>query len=110
MMLDALNQISDWKPIEIEKYLGSLMSPMINEFEKIGLLVDEKEYLCNHMVGIVFPKNIDLNQLYSELEAKKIYCSLRGNALRISPYVYNNPDDINVLVEFIKKFMLNKKI
>jgi selenocysteine lyase/cysteine desulfurase len=32
--------------------------------------------------------------LYAALQEKKIYVSLRNNALRIAPYLYNTPEDI----------------
>jgi selenocysteine lyase/cysteine desulfurase len=37
--------------------------------------------------------------LYEKVRAAKIHVSLRENALRISPYIYNTPEDISRLIE-----------
>lgn len=44
-------------------------------------------------------KPAESSVLYERVRAAKIHVSLRGNALRISPYIYNTPEDISRLIE-----------
>jgi hypothetical protein len=45
-------------------------------------------------------QNKSLTEIYQKLIENNIICSLRGNALRVSPYVYN---DISKLTETLIK-------
>jgi cysteine desulfurase / selenocysteine lyase len=39
--------------------------------------------------------------LYEKLRAAQIYVSLRENAIRVAPYLYNTPEDISRLIEVL---------
>ena len=49
------------------------------------------------------PQGIDIVSLKERLEAAKIYISLRGNSLRISPNVYNTEEDVAALCEVLRE-------
>jgi len=40
-----------------------------------------------------------LESLKKELERRKIFLSVRGKSLRVSPNIYNDQEDIDALVE-----------
>jgi len=42
-------------------------------------------------------------ELYNQLREAKIYASLRGNAIRVSPYLYNSEREIDRLIEVISQ-------
>ena len=43
-----------------------------------------------------------MTALEAELRDRKIFVSLRGSALRVSPHLYNNEDDVEALVEALR--------
>ena len=48
------------------------------------------------------PEGLELEALKAELEARQIFVSLRGSALRVSPHVYNDESDIGALIEALQ--------
>jgi selenocysteine lyase/cysteine desulfurase len=48
-----------------------------------------------------------MNSLKQKLDERNIYVSVRGTAIRISPNVYNNEEDITALFDILKT--LSKK-
>ena len=45
----------------------------------------------------------DREALKAELEARQIFVSLRGSALRVSPHVYNDESDVGALIEALQE-------
>ena len=54
------------------------------------------------MFGVYLPKHIDLIKLKQHLVENNIYVSYRGDAIRVSPNVYNDESDFEKLVAFFK--------
>ncbi len=48
------------------------------------------------------PEGLELEALEKELEARQIFVSLRGSALRVSPHVYNDESDVGALIEALQ--------
>ena len=48
------------------------------------------------------PEGVDLVHLKAALAERNVSASLRGSALRLSPNVYNDEVDINILLEVLK--------
>jgi selenocysteine lyase/cysteine desulfurase len=64
-----------------------------------GFLIEELPHRASHLFGIRHSKKIDFNILKGKLQKANIHVSLRGDALRISPHVYNDAQDLNRLVK-----------
>ncbi len=54
------------------------------------------------MTGIQIPAEIATN-LNEQLQNEKIFVSLRGKSLRISPHLYNSMQDIEHLFHILEK-------
>jgi selenocysteine lyase/cysteine desulfurase len=48
------------------------------------------------LLGIRFPEGVP-DELIDRLAQNKIYVSVRGNSIRISPHLYNTKEDIDKL-------------
>ena len=46
---------------------------------------------------------MDVEKLKANFTANNIYVSFRGNAIRISPHVYNTKEDFDKLVQSFEK-------
>jgi selenocysteine lyase/cysteine desulfurase len=48
------------------------------------------------------PPGSDLHALQAALQARRVFASLRGSALRVSPNVYNDEGDANALLAALR--------
>ena len=99
-MLEAsLDLLLQWSPVAVKDYCRRLVSPLIETSKSLGFSVEEDEWRADHLFGLRMPEGLDLEALKAELEARRIFVSLRGSALRVSPHVYNDENDVGALLE-----------
>ena len=102
-MLDrALQQIAEWNADAIQDYCGNLINPLLNFLQENAYWFEENKYRANHLFGFLLPRSVNKDKLLHQLHRRKIFVSLRGDAIRVSPHVYNEPPDIEALIETIK--------
>jgi cysteine desulfurase / selenocysteine lyase len=87
----------------VERYVDALVTEIIARLpsDRFALASPEKRerrgpYVC---VSARDPK--DTPSFYEKLRAANISVSLRENALRIAPYIYNTPADVSRLIEVL---------
>ena len=103
-MLDrALEQIHEWRPEAVQEYCRILIQPLVNYLQDNGYWVEENNYRANHLFGFILPETVDKETLLQELQKRKVFVSVRGDAIRISPHVYNDAVDIEVLIDTLRK-------
>ena len=76
-----------------------MVSPLIEASVSLGFSVEQDEWRADHLFGLRMPEGLELDALKAELELRKIYVSLRGSALRVSPHVFNHEGDMGALIE-----------
>ena len=90
-------------PEKILKHLLSLGDLLIGGLEKTGL-----KYLGSreekHRSGIYTFDAARAEELFNYLKDNHVHVSLRQGAIRISPHFYNQPDEINQVIELCRKF------
>jgi selenocysteine lyase/cysteine desulfurase len=97
MAIAALRQLLDWGIPEIEAYCRSLTADLFAALPEAGFEVDEEEGRAAHIFGLRATRALDNAALKAELERRRIYVSLRGSAVRVSPNVYNTAEDVEAL-------------
>lgn len=102
MLEKALEQLLDWGVPAIQEYCGSVFNPFVDSFQELGCEVEVAAWRANHLVGVRLPERIDIRRLKEQLDQERIFVSLRGNAVRISPHVYNTAGDMERLVGLLK--------
>jgi selenocysteine lyase/cysteine desulfurase len=96
MQLAAIEQLNEWTSSAIQNYCKSLVADTINKLTANGFIIEEEDYRGAHLFGVrVGNKNMDV--IKKKLEEDKIHVSYRGNAIRISPNVYNTKEDMERL-------------
>lgn len=103
MLNTALKQITEWKVDQIQEYCGHLVRPLIEFIRTKGLWIEDAEYRANHLLGVGLNGKADPNNLFKQMQERKIYVSLRGDAVRISPHLYNSENDIEALIDVLAK-------
>jgi len=98
MGIEALKQINEWGPENIQQYCGSIVNDKLRELQGRGYLLGSEGSSSAHLFGIRMPEGVNINNLKQRLEDQKVYVSIRGNAIRVSPHVYNTENDIDKMI------------
>ena len=99
MLAAALRLVLAWDPARVEAYCRRLSEPLVREAAAMGFPVELDEGRAAHLFGLRLPEHCALPALEAELRRRKISVSLRGSAVRVSPHLYNDENDIGALIE-----------
>ena len=102
MLLEAIRQINEWQPECIQTYCKDLVSDSIRSLRDSGYWIEDEEWRSNHLFGIRHDF-VDVEIIKAELADKNISVSYRGTAIRVSPYVHNSKDQIQLFTEVLKE-------
>jgi selenocysteine lyase/cysteine desulfurase len=64
----------------------------------MGIFIENEKWRSSHLFGLHLPDYMLNKPIQSLLQQNKVFISRRGNALRISPHLYNNAADMQALV------------
>jgi selenocysteine lyase/cysteine desulfurase len=101
MLLAALKQINQWKPKNIQTYCAKISSEAIASLRKEGFWIEDESYRGQHLFGVRLPSHIDHSKLKFRLKRNKISVSFRGDAIRVSPNVYNTEAEMMKLAKVL---------
>ena len=99
MLRAALHQLLEWTPAGIQDYCRSLIAPFLPEWQKLGFLLENEDFRASHLFGLRPPVGLDADALRQELLRRRVYVSVRGEVIRVSPHVYNDEADVAALTE-----------
>ena len=102
MFVASLGLVLEWTPEGVRDYCRRLGETLIREAVSIGFSLEQDEWRAAHLFGLRMPEGLELTALKAELEARKIFVSLRGSALRVSPHLYNDEDDVGALIDALR--------
>lgn len=103
MALAAVRQILEWEPRRIQATLTAITGLIAREARSLGLAVLDADKRVGHLLGIRFPDGLPAG-LAQRLADARVYVSVRGDAIRVSPNVYNGEDDAVRLIEVLREF------
>jgi selenocysteine lyase/cysteine desulfurase len=101
--ISSLRLVTQWGPDRIQAYCRGLTSGALEEAGRLGFTVEDEAWRGSHLFGLRMPEDIDLAGLKGALERRKVFASLRGSALRLSPNVYNDASDVDALLEGLRE-------
>ena len=107
MLVAALEMVLNLTPAAIQEYCRNLARPLENCAGELGFRLESSAGRANHLFGLRARNTdgIDPNRLHDILGQRGISVSVRGNAIRISPHVYNDERDIQALIEALDTAM-----
>ena len=97
MLIEALDLILAWGPAKILEYCRALLSGLADELRLRGWAIEDDEWRTGNILGVRLPAGCDLAEVDARLAEARVYASLRGDALRVSPNVYNDASDVEAL-------------
>lgn len=102
MLTASLELVLTWSPDRIQQYCASLVAEPLRHIAELGYSVESPEWRGSHLFGIRMPPQVDLASLNNSLQNARVFASLRGSALRVSPNVYNDDADLAALVDVLR--------
>jgi selenocysteine lyase/cysteine desulfurase len=99
MMSAALDLLLEWTPAAVQEYCRQLVEMPLREVAELGYRVEEPALRTSNLFGIRPPPGVDPAKIRAALAERRVAVSVRGDAVRVSPSVYNEPDDLAALVE-----------
>ena len=102
MLVAGLELLSNWSPARIQQYCAALTRQALERAAELGCEVEGEAGRAAHLFGLRMPAHIDLVQLQQQLQASRVFVSLRGSALRVSPNVYNDAQDLEALLAVLE--------
>jgi selenocysteine lyase/cysteine desulfurase len=101
MLTKSIEQVIEWNGSRIQEYCGSLIERGIDELRSKGCFVEKKGGRGNHLFGVYLSEKMDVDTIKKRLKDKNIFVSFRGDAIRVSPHVYNERADFEKFVSCI---------
>lgn len=102
MLTTAIEQLIAWTPSSIQAYTQRIAKPAWEALQALGCTLEAADYRAGHMFGVFFPQGFDTAGFKERLKRKKISVGFRGNAMRVSPHVYNTEEEMAKLVSAVK--------
>jgi selenocysteine lyase/cysteine desulfurase len=103
MVIAALEQVIARRPERVQEYCAALTSGLFDQVRATGYAVEDQAYRGAHLFGLRAPDGVDIIAIAERLRERKVFVSLRGSAIRVSPHVYNDAADIEALVDALRR-------
>lgn len=97
MLVAGLRQVLAWKPADIQEYVAALTGELIQEARGMGYRISDAAHRAAHLFGIRLPAGVSMERLKTELARRRVSVSVRGDAIRVSPHLYNDARDMEAL-------------
>ncbi|MEZ5933742.1 MAG: aminotransferase class V-fold PLP-dependent enzyme [Alphaproteobacteria bacterium] len=100
----ALTQLHEWTVPAIAETLAAKTAAIAERARHIGLAPMAANRRAGHFLGVRFPDGVP-NGLPERLADNRVYVSLRGDSLRITPHLYNNEADVDRLFAVLEPML-----
>lgn len=97
MVAAGLDLVLGWQPARIQHYCAALTADVLAEAQALGFQIGEPDERASHLFGLRVPPALPLSRLQEALAAHRVSASVRGNAIRLAPHVYNDAADLDAL-------------
>lgn len=92
----ALAQLRNWGVDNIADTLRETTGRIADQAAELGFQVPADGVRAPHMLGVSIPSGLP-EGLLPKLAREKVFVSVRGNAIRIAPHLYNTDHDLERL-------------
>lgn len=97
MLKVSLNQLLAWTPAAIQQYCESIAGPSIQKLQQAGFIIENAGKRSSHLFGITLPVELNIEKVLEAFQQKNIYVSIRAGVVRVSVYLYNTAQDMEIL-------------
>lgn len=101
MLLESISKINEWGVENIQEYCKQLFAEANQQLRHHGYLIESEKYRGHHLFGIRSSDTSRMEKLKAAFSANKISVSVRGDAIRVSPHLYNDANDVQKFVDIL---------
>ncbi|MEQ8242131.1 aminotransferase class V-fold PLP-dependent enzyme [Fulvivirga sp.] len=101
MLLESIRQINQWGVENIQEYCKQLFAEANTALMNHGYTIESEKYRGHHLFGIRSADTSRMEKLKVKLSENKISVSVRGDAIRVSPHLYNDSNDVQKFVDIL---------
>lgn len=98
----AMQQLLEWKVSEISETAGALNRQLAEGVAEVGFSSPPEALRAPHYLCLRRKEGIP-RELTDVLAREKIFVSVRGSSVRVTPHVYNFPADIERLIACLRR-------
>jgi selenocysteine lyase/cysteine desulfurase len=102
MLLDSISQLNRWGTENIQAYCKSITEKVMVKLKSDGFVIEDEPYRAHHLIGIRVPASCNFARLKESLTGQRVYVSYRGDAIRVSPNVYNKEAHLEKLYKILR--------
>ena len=99
MLAAALELVLEWTVPAVQDYCGALTGDLTRLLRERGYWIEEDRWRGQHLFGVRVRESADIARLAERLRERHVSVSLRGDAIRVAPYLYNNAADTEALLD-----------
>jgi selenocysteine lyase/cysteine desulfurase len=96
MANEALRQILDWGVENVSETIGELTDLIEEEAKRRGIEAIPAKRRARHMIGLKLGFAAP-EDLAARLTGERVFVSVRGESVRLSPHLYNTAEDVDRL-------------
>lgn len=104
MALAAISQLLHWGVGRVQATLRKLTKIIAQEAVALGCSVLSADRRVGHMLGVRLPSGIP-EALLQRLAEERVYVSVRGDAIRVAPHVYNRGEDAERFLSILREYV-----
>lgn len=97
----AIQQLLDWGIAEISETIGGLNRKLAQEAVQLGFTSPTEQFRAPHYLCLRRKKPISV-ELPEALAREKVFVSIRGSSIRVTPHVYNSERDAARLISCLR--------
>ena len=94
----AIRQILEWGIDNVRETIEELADGIVERVAPLGLTALPKNLRAPHYLGLQMEAGLP-PRLLPELARRNVYASVRGDSIRVTPHVYNTPEDVDRFVQ-----------
>ncbi len=98
---EALRQILDWGVENVSETIGEVTDLIEEQARERNIEAIPAKSRARHMVGLKLGSAVP-EDLAARLARERVFVSVRGESVRVSPHLYNTAEDVRRLFEVIE--------
>lgn len=110
MLQAALDQLNEWGVENIQAYCQELTKEFKTAVRDLGFQFPNDDQIAAHLFAIGIPAGIGIAELKAQFQKEKLYVSFRGNNIRIASHLFNTKDDLDKLLDCLKKATMSLQV
>lgn len=103
----AMKQLLEWKVAQISETAGALNRQLADAAAELGFFAPAESLRAPHYLALRRKEAIP-KELPEMLAREKVFVSVRGSSIRVTPHVYNTPNDCERLIACLRRIASGK--